>query len=69
MIAPQAPTAEIHDIDDVGNPDDPLSGHLDYDSDSEERKVTHVSGSIESVYFRTFDQPKELKIDSSLSLD
>ena len=69
LIAPQAPTTQIHDIDDVGNPDGPLSGHSNCDSNSEERKVTHVSSSTESVDFGTSDQPKELKIDSSLSLD
>ncbi|KAL6349837.1 hypothetical protein AAG906_001724 [Vitis piasezkii] len=41
----------------------------DCDSDSEERKVTLVSGSTESVDFGTSNQPKELKIGSSLSLD
>ena len=51
------------------DPDDPLSGQSDCDSDSEERKVTLVSGSTESVDFGTSDQPRELKIGSSLSLD
>ncbi|RVW27352.1 hypothetical protein CK203_109420 [Vitis vinifera] len=65
LIAPQAPTTLIHDIDDVGDPNEPLSGKSDCDSDSEERKVTPVSGSVESVDFGTSDQPKELKIGSS----
>ena len=69
MIAPQAPTTQIHDIDDVGDPDGPLSGQSDCDSDSEERKVTPISSSTESVDFRTSDQPRELKIGSSLFLD
>ncbi|RVW35022.1 Retrovirus-related Pol polyprotein from transposon 297 [Vitis vinifera] len=69
LIAPQAPTTPIHDIDDVRYPDDPLSGQLDCDSNSEERKVTPVSDSAESMDFGTSDQPKELKIGSSLSLD
>ena len=69
LIAPQAPTTPIHDIDDVGDPNEPLSGKSDCDSDSEERKVTPVSGSVESVDFGTSDQPKELKIGSSPSLD
>ncbi|KAL6325084.1 hypothetical protein AAG906_022651 [Vitis piasezkii] len=64
-----APTTQIHDIDDMGNPDGPLSGQSDCDSDSEERKVTPISGSTESVDFGTSNQPKELKIGSSLSLD
>ncbi|KAL6333875.1 hypothetical protein AAG906_039285 [Vitis piasezkii] len=49
LIAPQAPTAPMHDIDDVGDPDDPLSGKSDCDLDSEERKVTPVSGSTELI--------------------
>ena len=69
FIAPQAPTTQIHDIDDVRNPDGPLSGQSDCDSDLEERKVTPVSGSTESMDFGTFDQLRELKIGSSLSLD
>ncbi|KAL6315087.1 hypothetical protein AAG906_030941 [Vitis piasezkii] len=69
LIAPQAPTAPIHDIDDVGDPNDPLSGKSDCDSDSEKKKVTPIFGSVESVDFGTSDQPRELKIDSSLSLD
>ena len=69
LIAPQAPTTSMHDIDDVGDPDDPLSGQPDCDSDSKERKVTPVSGSTESMDFRTSDQPRELKIGSSLSLN
>ena len=55
LIAPQAPTTQIHDIDDVGDPDGPLSGQLDCDSDSKERKVTPVSGNTESVDFGTSD--------------
>ena len=39
LISPQAPTTQIHDIDDVRDPDDPLSGQSDCDPDSEERKV------------------------------
>nr|CAN74751.1 hypothetical protein VITISV_043770 [Vitis vinifera] len=64
-----ASTAQIHDIDDVGNPNGPPSGQLDCDSDSEERKVTLVSGNTKSVDFGTSDQPRELKIGSSLSLN
>ncbi|KAL6322740.1 hypothetical protein AAG906_018621 [Vitis piasezkii] len=48
LIAPQAPTTQIHDIDDVGDPNGPLSGQSYCDSDSEQRKVTPVSGSTES---------------------
>ena len=69
LIAPQAPTTPMNDIDDVGDPDDPLSSQSNCDSNSEERKVTPVSNITESVDFGTFDQPRELKIGSSLSLD
>ncbi|RVW68669.1 hypothetical protein CK203_063412 [Vitis vinifera] len=47
LIAPQAPTTQIHDIDDVGDPNGPLSGQSYCDSDSEQRKVTPVSGKEE----------------------
>ena len=53
----------------MGNPNGPPSGQLDCDSDSEERKVTLVSGNTKSVDFGTSDQPRELKIGSSLSLN
>ena len=69
LIAPPTPTTLIHDIDDMGDSNDPLSSKSDYDSNSEERKVTPISGSTESVGFKTSDQPKELKIGSSLSLE
>ena len=69
LIAPQALTTMIHGIHDVGDPNNPLSGNSNCDSNSEEMKVTPVFGSAESVDFGTSDQPKELKIGSSLSLD
>ena len=53
----------------MGDPNGPLSGQSYCDSDLEERKVTPVSGSTESMDFGTFDQLRELKIGSSLSLD
>ena len=55
LITSQAPATQIHDIDDVEDPDGTMSGQLDCDSDSEEMKVTPVSGSTELVDFRTFD--------------
>ena len=54
---------------DMGDPNGPLSGQSYCDSDLEERKVTPISSSTESVDFRTSDQPRELKIGSSLFLD
>ena len=53
----------------MGDLDGPLSGQLDYDSNSEERNVTPIFNSTESVDLGTSDQPKELKIGSSPSLD
>ena len=55
LIALQTPTTSIHDIDDVRDPDDPLSGQSDCDPDSEERKVTPISSSTELVDFGTSD--------------
>ena len=71
VIASSTPTpiAQVHDIEDMESLDDPLRGQSSYDSDSEEKKVTLVSGSIESVDFETLDQPRELKIGTSLSPD
>ncbi|RVW37773.1 hypothetical protein CK203_101716 [Vitis vinifera] len=61
----------VCDVDDVGDTDDPLSGtsECDFDSDMEDRKVTPISGSTELIDFRALDQPKELRIGSSLSPD
>ena len=35
----------------------------------DDRKVTPISGSTELIDFRAFDQPREIRIDSSLSPD
>ena len=67
LIVPSTPTAYIHDVDDMRGTDGPLSDQSDFDLDSEERKVTLVSGSTKLVDFGTLDQPKELKIGTSLS--
>ncbi|KAL6348487.1 hypothetical protein AAG906_008941 [Vitis piasezkii] len=56
LIAPPAPTTHIYDVDDVGDTDDPLG-------------VTPISGSIELIDFGAPDQPKEIRIGSSLSPD
>ncbi|KAL6340647.1 hypothetical protein AAG906_010555 [Vitis piasezkii] len=61
------PTTYIHDVDDMRGPNGPLSNQSNFDSDLEERKVTPVSSSIELVDFGTPDQPRELRIDTSLS--
>ena len=69
LIVPPTPTTYIHDVDDVRGLDGPLSDQSDFDSNSEERKVTPVFGSNELVDFGTLNQPKELKIGTSLSPD
>ena len=69
MITPPAPIAHVCNVDDVGDTDDPLGGQSECDSDTEDRKVTPISGSIELIDFRAPDQPKEIRIGSSLSPD
>ncbi|RVW67410.1 hypothetical protein CK203_065198 [Vitis vinifera] len=61
----------VCNVDDVGDTDDPLSGQSECDSDSdmEDRKVTPISGSTELIDFGAPDQPRELRIGSSLSPD
>ena len=67
LIAPPAPIAHLCDVDDVGDTDDPLGGQLECDYDTEDRKVTPISSSIELIDFRAPDQPREIRIGSSLS--
>ena len=69
LIAPPAPIAHVCDVDDVGDTDDPLSGKSESNSDTEDKKVTPVSGSTELIDFGVPDQPREIRIDSSLSPD
>ena len=47
LITPPAPTTHIYiyDVDDVEDTDDPLGGQSEYDSDTEDRKVTPIIGS------------------------
>ncbi|RVW62716.1 hypothetical protein CK203_060348 [Vitis vinifera] len=69
LIAPLAPTTHIYDVDDVGDTDDPLGGHSECDSDTEDEKVTPISGSTELIDFGAPNQPREIRIGSSLSPD
>ena len=69
LIIPPTPTSHTYDVDDVGDTDDPLSGQSEYDSDTEDGKVTPIIGSTEFIDFGTPDQPKEIRIGSSLSPD
>ena len=69
MITPPAPTTHIYDVDDVGDTDDPLGGQSECDFDIKDRKVTPTTGSIDLIDFGALDQPKEIRIGSSLSLE
>ena len=69
LIAPPAPIAHVCDVDDVGDTDDPLGGNSGSNSDIEDRKVTPVSSSTELIDFGVPDQPREIRIGSSLSHD
>ncbi|RVW84684.1 Transposon Tf2-2 polyprotein [Vitis vinifera] len=62
-------TTHIYDVDDVGDTDDPLGGQSKCDSDTEDEKVTPISGSTELIDFGAPDEPREIRIGSSLSLD
>ena len=69
LITPLAPTTHIYDVDDVGDIDDPLGGQSECDSDKEDKKVTPITSSIELIDFGTLDQPREIRIGSSLFPD
>ena len=69
LIAPPAPIAHICDVDDVGDTNDPLGGKSESNFDTEDRKVTLVSGNTELIDFGVPDQPREIRIGSSLSPD
>ena len=69
LIAPPAPISHVCDVDDVRDTDDPLGGQLECDYDTEDRKVTSISGSIELIDFGAPDQPREIRIGFSLSPD
>ena len=53
----------------MGDTDDPLGGKSKCDYDTEDRKVTSITGSIKLIDFGTPNQPKEIRIGSCLSLD
>ena len=69
LIAPPVPIAHVCDVDDVGDIDDPLGGKSESNSDTEDRKFTPVSGITELIDFSVPDQPREIRIGSSLSPD
>ena len=69
LIAPPAPAAHVYDVNDMGDTDDPLGGQSESNYDTEDRKVTLVSDSTKWIYFGVPDQPREIRIGSSLSPD
>ena len=69
LVAPPVPIAHVCDVDDVGDTDDPLGGKSESNSDTEDWKVTPISGSTELIDFGVPDQPKDIRIGSSLSPD
>ena len=69
LITPLAPTTHIYDVDDVGDTNDPLGGQSECDYDIEDRKVTPITSSTKLIEFGTPNQPKEIRIGSSLSPD
>ena len=69
LIAPPAPVAHVCDANDMGETDDPLGDQSKSNYDTENRKVTSVSGNTELLDFGVPYQPKEIRIGSSLSPD
>ena len=69
LIAPPVPTSHIYDVDDVGDTNDTLGGQSECVYDIEDRKVTPITSSIELIDLRAPDQPREIRIGFSLSLD
>ena len=69
LIAPPAPAAHVYDVNDMGDTDDPLDGQSESNYDTEDKKVTLVSDSTEWIDFGAPDQPREIRIGSSLSPD
>ena len=67
LIAPLAPMAHVCDVNDMEDTGDQLGGQSECDSDTEDRKVTPIFGSIELIDFGAPNQPKEIRIGSSLS--
>ena len=69
LIAPPAPAAHVYDVNDIGDTDDSLGGQSESNYDTEDMKVTLVSESTEWIDFGVPDQPREIRIGSSLSRD
>ena len=69
ISASYSPTLQIFDIDDeIAQPDSDRDS-FDHDSDPIDERVSPAIGDVETVDFGTEDQPKDLNIGSSLSID
>ena len=68
LIAPPAPIAHVCDVNDMGDTDDPLGVQSEFNSDTNDRKVTLVYDSTELIDFSVPDQPREMRIGSSILL-
>ena len=68
LIAPPAPIAHVCDVNDMGDTDDPLGGQSEFNSDTDDRKVTLVYDSTKLIDFGVPDQPMEMRIGSSILL-
>ena len=69
LITPPAPTTHIYDVNDVGDTYDPLGGQSKCDFDTKDMKVTPITSSTKFIDIGTPDQPREIRIGSSLSPD
>ena len=69
LIAPPAPASHVYDVNDMGDTDDPLGGQSKSNYDTEDKKVALISDSTELIDFGVPDQPREIRIGSSLSPD
>ena len=69
ISAPYSLTPQILDIDDEITQPDSNRDSSDHDSDPIDERVSPPIGGVETINFGTKDQPRELKIGSSLSTD
>ena len=69
LIAPPAPIAHVCDVNDMGDTDDPLGGQSESNSNTDARRVTPISDSKELIDLGVLDQPREIRIGSSISPD
>ena len=66
LFASPARTTHVCDVDDVGDTYDPLGVQSESNYGTKDKKVTPVFGSTQLIDFGAPDQPKEIRIGSSL---